>query len=356
MSYTEIEDIKEVEQLNKKLSQKMRNGMRIREERKIGYPGGHEYHQAFFSSRAPESLWWPGWQHDSGNFVNLIGRGTVGEHKTTLFIDVQLNLPTGEYHRRSGGAFLKNDQTGAIILAHRGIATLGHGRVPKAKLFDALGARVYEASTSKGLNEFLLVCELESSTLLNEIEDFAVSLRTAVREMRNEADEQKNIDRRKSERKAKHDGFSKLRDYLKEFAGKRRGFRPKSVVADVHHGAVVNELDRSLKQGKFKTLNSVEIDLIAEGKKRVALFEVKTSSSTQSIYTAIGQLTVHRANIQELFPSKPIDQFLITPEPPMSALKDIVENELGITIVCYKRSEHGIISFPNFRPSHIESL
>jgi hypothetical protein len=348
MSYSEIEDVKQIRRLNKKLSQKLLKVMRVREERKIGYPGGHEFHEACFSSREPESLWWSGWQHSSGNFVNLIGQGTAGDLKSTLNINVQFNVPTENYHRQSGGAFLRNDQTGEIILAHRGIATLGHGRVPKAKLFDALGARVYEASTSIGIKEFLLVCELESSTLLDEIEDFSISLRAAVRDMLDEATTSKKNVSPNSQKKGKRKGFSALRDYLAEFSGKRRGFKPKSSVADVHHGNVVDELQQKLRRANLKTLNSVEIDLVAEGKTKVSLFEIKTNSSPQSIYTAIGQLAVHRANIQELYPKKPIHQYLVTPEPPMPDLKVIIEKELNIVLLGYKRSKQGIITFPDF--------
>jgi hypothetical protein len=74
--------------------------------------------------------------------------------------------------------------------------------------------------------------------------------------------------------------------------GKRRSYKPKRVYAKVDHGKVVTALNKEYS-GKGRTYKSRAVDLAVEQKSRALLFEVKTGADPQSIYTAIGQLSVH---------------------------------------------------------------
>jgi hypothetical protein len=146
IDYAEIEDTRDIRRLNKALRAKLRNAMVHSETRIIGYPQG----------------------------------GMPGD-KVPLYIDVQFNVPVVNFSRQSGGAFLRHLPTNSVILAHRGIVTLGHGRVAKSDLFGEMAATLREAETSAGSAEFLLVGELESPTLIDDIDPFSSELRRAAR-------------------------------------------------------------------------------------------------------------------------------------------------------------------------------
>jgi len=94
---------------------------------------------------------------------------------------VQFNVPIFEFSRRFGGAFLRHRLTGSVVVAHRGIVTLHHGRIQKSVLFAEMAATLREADTSNGTGDFLLIGELDSPTLVNDIEIFSSELRRTLR-------------------------------------------------------------------------------------------------------------------------------------------------------------------------------
>lgn len=70
-----------------------------------------------------------------------------------------------------------------------------------------------------------------------------------------------------------------------------------SRTAERNHGLVVNQLAAELRAQGLAPRNTLLIDLLVEMHSgRVALFEVKTSSDRDSIYTCVGQLMVHRGD------------------------------------------------------------
>jgi hypothetical protein len=345
MQYREIEDIAEIRRLNNVLHERLAVSLSYAETRIIGYPAGHEKRRAFFSkSRGTDTLWWAGWNSKAGNLINLFGHGTPGEARSTLTIDVQFNLPSRKFNRRLGGAFLRELSSGKVVLAHRGIVTLGHGRFRRDRLFDAMGPVVFEAETSAGPKEFLLIAELESKSLLGELSSFAAHLRAVLQELIvTDWDSDERTGSEQSVKGSERD-FGKLRNYLAEFAGKRRSHKPKRVEPDCHHGLVVGALQKLLSS-RGHTLNSVEIDLVAVCSKKTLLFEVKTSASTQSVYTAIGQLCVHQPMISQLYPKSAVRKVLVLPEKPMKRLCAILDENLDIVLVTYQRQPKGKIAF-----------
>lgn len=109
----------------------------------------------------------------------------------------------------------------SVILAHRGIATLGHGRVPKSDLFAEIFATLQEAKTSVGVADFLLLGELESSTLTHDIDSFSLEFRRAVRTLKSSSKGgQKAIQGGSAKRRVK--AIQDLRKYFDEFSGPRR--------------------------------------------------------------------------------------------------------------------------------------
>ena len=183
--YAEIENPKELRRLNRQLSARLSSELPYRSRRTIGSPGGEfEAQVRFRQDSGDEVFYWCPWKSDDGDTSgSLFGHGSP-KSKVSLNIDVQFNVPIKTFHRMSGGAYLRHLPTGEIVIAHRGIVTLGHGRVSRAALFSEMAATVREGDTTAGPRDFLLVAELKSPSIIADIDTFAVELRRTARALR----------------------------------------------------------------------------------------------------------------------------------------------------------------------------
>jgi hypothetical protein len=273
---------------------------------------------------------------------SLFGHGTPGA-LAQLYIWVQFNLPVATFSRRFGGAFLRHLPTNRIVLAHRGIVTLGHGRVSQSIVFRDMDATLREAQTSKGIRKFLLIGEMDSSTLIEDISQFATELRRVVQQpkitgglpSKNPPD---------TAGRARTGWLSKLRNYFDEFSGERTVKARKEAVADCYHGAVVRALRVAFENAR-QVLKSREIDLTVITSKRAFLFEAKTSATPQDIYTAIGQLTAHAPVVAKYTKRLPLTKVIVLPEKPSERYTELLTKTLGICIVTFRRSAQGRITF-----------
>lgn len=333
MTYKEIDDITEILKLNTQLGKRLHKVLPYSEERTISRTNRKIY---FNKSSGNDVFWWANWESDKRGKINFWGHGTPGDEKTLLNIDVQFNFPA-EFNRNKGGAFLRHVESGKIILAHRGFVTWENGRFPKAPLFAAMASRVCVATTSAGIKEFLLIGELESMTIVEDISNFSSHLRQVLRDHTTENASTNGIDEKTPKSHQETAAFGKLRDYFDEFSGKRQAYVPKTTQADSHHGSVVAALKQALN-GNASIFKSLEIDLVVERTKSVLLFEVKTSADTQSVYTGIGQLTVHEPRVVQIFSKKAI-KVLVLPEPPKAKLGEILTTCLAIKVIVYAKPE-----------------
>jgi hypothetical protein len=73
---------------------------------------------------------------------------------------------------------------------------------------------------------------------------------------------------------------------------------------------------------------------------------VKTSADTQSIYTAIGQLSIHASPTRKYI-GKPVTQVIVIPEQPIEHIRKVITNELELRIVTYIIDQQGAVSFQN---------
>ncbi|MBI4949855.1 MAG: hypothetical protein HY955_06890 [Deltaproteobacteria bacterium] len=329
--YREIEDPKELGRLNKILSAKLAKEFKTLKTRTIGWPkGSFSAEVRFLSTVGDNVFWWDRSLSDDKKAVNLFGHGAPGDN-AMLNIDVQFNVPVVKFSRMSGGAFLREIKTGKIILAHRGIVTRGLGHIKKSALFFEMIATLRGADTSRGTQEFLLIGELDSPTLIDDIDTFSTELRRTVSTLRN-----KKQKRQPTLPKA-------LSDYLDEFSGKRVIQGRLKIIADCYHGKVVRVLRDELANNS-KVFKTREIDLIAFTDKKAFVFEVKTSTDNQAIYTAIGQLTVHAPAVAKHVNGKPLKRIIVLPEKPSKHLCTVLKDHLGIQILTFNRSTKGFIT------------
>jgi hypothetical protein len=341
VAYREIENVKLVGQFDRKLRGALnRNGL-LSEERTIGYPSGYTTRQVNFLSKEDKSIWHCSWVGKNEQIINLFGRGEYGSTKT-LNIDLQFNYALDRVDRQLGGAFLEDTETGEISLAHRGIVTV-RSRIKKELVFEGMAPYAVEANSGKKLVDFLLVTDLYSKSLARDIGEFAAELRDSVQEKNQRPESKAQSTVKKGS--AKKTGFDQLKDYFKEFTGQRKSFKPKRVYAKANHGKVVDALHREFL-GNGTPYKSREIDLAVEQSKRTLLFEVKTSSDPQSLYTAIGQLSIHTSPTSQCT-NKPVLQVLVVPEQPMHHVSDVIESTLGFKVVVYSINSNGQVRFEN---------
>jgi hypothetical protein len=345
--YAEIEDPKALARLNRDLASKLRIALRHAERRDVGWPAGRFPAQVRFrSGRGSDVFWWTARKSDDGaTAVNLFGHGTPGG-PTPLNIDVQFNLPTETFARTTGGAFLREKQTGKVLLGHRGIVTLGHGRIPKIALFQEMTCTLRDAETSNGEREFLIIGELAAPSLVEDLVSFATELRRSARALGERPS--KISESRTPNRTLRSNGqrgtFGKLRQYFDEFSGKRKpSSRRQLVIADCYHGSVVRAMCESLGSPE-KALKSREIDLVILKGTKAFLIEVKTSANTQNIYTAIGQLMVHAPSVAALSGKLKVEKVMVLPQRPSDQLFKRLRDDLNICVLTFTRSKMGRIS------------
>ena len=333
-AYSQIEDPKELNSLNRYLSAKLKRALPHVETRTIGWPAGSfEGRVRFRAHGGRDVLWW--WSASDG--VNHFGHGDPGKERI-LNIEIQFHFPLDRFNRRMAGCLLRHLPTKRVLLAHSGIVTLGHGRILRSALFAETATTVIEADTSNGSKEFLVVGDLESANLINNIESFSSEVRRAAKQIG------------AAKPSVKHAQFGALRKYFDEFSGKRkRKGRTKSTsIAEVYHGDVVRKLrDRLLRLGEV--LKSKEIDLVARMKTQALIFEVKTSIDPQSIYTATGQLIIHALTVAKNVKGVPVKKIIVLPTTPMRHLYDALSSKLGIRVLTFTRTPSGEIKIPGLQ-------
>ena len=340
--YSEIEDPREIRQLNNLLATKLKRALPHTETRTIGYPRGtFETTVRFRTKSGTNILYWSGKTSNKKKARNFLGHGTPGE-TDALTIDVQFNVPILQFSRAFGGVFLRDISTGSIVLAHRGIVTLGHGRVPKEELFTEMVATLREVPTSEGSSDLLLISELESPTLIEELDAFSSELRRAARMIKLQA-----LNHRRG--RSKHSSAAtamlagKLRQYFDESSGRRQIKGRRQSIADCYHGTVVRAI-RDAFGGSAETLKNQAIDLTVVASNRIYLFEVKTSSQPQDVYTAIGQLAAHAPTVAQYAPEKTLIRVIVLPALPNRRLQDVLVNQLDIRLLIFTRSSDGRVA------------
>lgn len=344
--YTEIEDTQEVRRLYKLLAAKLKRALPYVESRVIGDPHGNIQEEVRFLSDTGDDVFFSNTSlfKDKRTAGSLFGHGEPGSN-TPLNMDIQFNFPLANFSRAYGGAFLRHSPTNSVILAHRGIVTRGHGRISRTELFLEIVATVIETETSNGTRGFLFVGELESSSLIRDIDEFSSEVRRAVKVVKAKSNT-------RAEERGIPEGASvalgRLRQYFDEPSGERQIKGRGKSIADCYHGSVVRAV-RDAFGNSPKARKNQAIDLIVPKGARNYLFEVKTSSGLQSIYTAIGQLTVHALVVSKFAPDMDLVKVMVLPELPTQSICSLLTDKLGILLLTFTRSAQGCIAIDGLK-------
>jgi hypothetical protein len=218
-----------------------------------------------------------------------------------LNITVEINIPTGNDTRRVGGFFAKDDKTGDLFLMHSGKVGGGAKGVGKSTFLAWCAEEPKIIYASDGTQrDGILVAPIGTDETADAIRRFIQKVsgfkRTASDYV--QSDEYKQT--------VRDNDF-----YNREHSGRKKGKRTEIVDYVSRHGDVVHALrEHRLKQKKSGEVvpNTKLIDLyVLRNKIMTEIYEVKTDTSRQTLYTAIGQLLVHSGVCQN------VKQFVVLP-------------------------------------------
>lgn len=256
---------------------------------------------------------WISIQKLKNRFWNAFGTGRPKEGKNNSLVG-EINFPFADIDRRIAGVFAQ-EENGNILVLHRGKIGGGRKGVGKKLFTNNFRGDLVTVIDGDIETEFCLVGELNSKHFPRQIANFI-----------------NEIDRIKNNLESITD-FSDLRDfsYTDEQYGISVTEKNDLVAVERTHGIVVNALAQELKDRRFKIGNDKNRDLFTHDRGQIKiLFEVKTSSSTQCLYSMIGQLLLYSIPIRN-------EVILVAVLP--DKLKNCVTkklNALGIILLYYE--------------------
>ncbi|ANB73622.1 hypothetical protein AYM40_15600 [Paraburkholderia phytofirmans OLGA172] len=281
-----LEDRKDKERAQRKLEAAFKGIYQTEKQLNLGWMGNNRAsdvhtngqmwyrHELFLDGKVDRWLNWFGYLNS-----------TNGAH-----ITVEVNVPTDNNSQTVSGFFARDPASGRVLLMHDGGLRGGRKGVGKSAYLAWSTHELMEVADSGGnIRAGIIVASLDSRSFQTEIERFVGSVRAfkdAVQDglLNTEAF-------RKRERE--------FRKYKREFSGRKRGSRAAEIDYISRHGDIVDALkawrELTLEHGEEVT-NTGYIDLVVIGPRSDVreIFEVKTGCTRGHIYTAIGQLMVHK--------------------------------------------------------------
>jgi hypothetical protein len=277
---TIITDSNEITSLHERFHHYLNNFLTENIRCWVGYPSGSFEDTVRYS---PELDIWISHDEHKTKFWNGFGIGKPIEGKNNS-LNGEINFPYEGIYRRIGGVFAAEDN-GNILVLHRG--TIGGGRAGVGKHYFTNNFRgdFVNAIDGNKETEFCLVGELNSPHFPKQVANFIKEIYRV-----------KYLDSNQA-----MTDFGELTDfnYTSEHSGRTVTERNDPIVIDRTHGIVVNALAEELQQRGYKVGNDRNRDLFIHKENKITtLFEIKTSSSTQCLYSAVGQLIIYSIPIR----------------------------------------------------------
>lgn len=276
----------------------------------LGYQGNSDELTVYYSEKY--NFWFTAHENDN-RYWNAFGFGRPQTGRNNS-ITVEINIPYEGINRNIGGVF-GHDKKGEVLVLHRG--KIGGGRVSigKSLFFDNYRDEPIVGDDDGIENDFCLIGSLTSKHLPRQVGNFV-----------SEVHRIKNLTAEETE------DFSALNNFqfTDEATGSNRISRSGSTTIERTHGIVVNLLARILEDKGYKVAKDRNRDLFIHNRGQIKkLFEIKRSSSTTDLYSAVGQLLIYSIPIKSS-----VDLIIVVPD----KLKITVENrlvQLGIKILYY---------------------
>lgn len=276
---TVITDEQQIKDLHTKFHEQLSSFLTESIKCWVGYPSGSFEATVKFSSEL--NIWISRGEHDN-RFWNGFGVGKPIEGRNNS-LNGEINFSRKGLNRRIAGVFAIED--GTILVLHRG--KIGGGKVGIGKNYFINNFRGDFVTATDGNREtkFCLIGELNSPHFPMQVANFI----NEIHRVKHPQIEGKTQD------------FEELADfqYTDEKFGQVTTERNDPITIERTHGIVANALAMQLKASGNKVGNDRNRDLfIYKDSKITALFEIKTTSSTQALYTAVGQLIIYSIPIK----------------------------------------------------------
>jgi hypothetical protein len=241
----------------------------------VGYPGGNFSDTVRYFPQL--NIWISNTELDN-RYWNGFGIGRPIEGANNSLVG-EINFPLQNIKRSIAGVFALDDN-GTILVLHRGRIGGGKRGIGTRFFKDNFRGEFVTALDGDRETEFCYVGELNNDLFPNQIADFI-----------NEIHRVKQL-----VKEVNTNDFAAFADfsYTDERFGSSVTERNDPHIIDRRHGIIVNTLARLLQKKGFQVGNDRNRDLFTyKGDKIITLFEIKTTSSTQSLYSAIGQLLLY---------------------------------------------------------------
>lgn len=345
MQYETLSLQNDIVKAERSLQRALRPELSKKRVRSIGYPSNYiaDATVQFQDKKGQDALWWYHFvpKHQR-NGINLFGIDD-SDGKSTLKISFQFNHAYDGVDRSLGGVFLRDVDSGQIVLAHRGIMTRGKSRVKKMALLNEFSGRLLEVEDAGRVATVIWIAPVDSPSLVADLQKFGRDARAACDRILAKATSTRNGSEN-GKSLAKRFGLPKppLKAYFHEFFGKSNRKAQKATVAACYHGEIVKELASKLKE-KLRLEKNQPVDLAAWRNKELLIFEVKTSTSAQSIYTGLGQLLIHGDLHRPV--QGTVSRVLVLPALPDESTESLLKKSFPINFVAYERQSDGTYLF-----------
>lgn len=241
----------------------------------VGYPSGSFEDNVKYYSEL--DIWISKAEHHNKFWNGFgVGRPLAGKNNS---LNGEINFPYEGNYRKVAGAFAV-EENGNILVLHRGKIGGGKPGIGKSYFTDNYRGDFITAIDGDRETNFCLVGELNSLHFPIQISNFIHEIYRV----------------KKLEDNETSSSFSHLTDfnYTEEHFGKSVTERNDPITIDRTHGIIVSALAKELQKRKLNIANDKNRDLFIHKAGQIStLFEIKTSCSTQHLYSAVGQLLIY---------------------------------------------------------------
>lgn len=283
----------------------------------IGYHGGSFQKTVNYSDEL--DLWYATWNH-KGICKNLFGIGRPNENGSNSMTG-QINIPIDNLDRSIAGALALSDD-GDVYLLHRGNIGGGKSGIGKSAFLENFRGDLQEVDECGKTTNFCVIGQITSIVLADLVKSFIEEIGRVKSLLRSPS----SFDIDQFRFNDENGGRYILGDLSRGNGAERT------------HYMVVNALAELLENQGLKVGNDRNRDLFIHDSRCIrALFEIKTSLSSQNLYSAVGQLLIYSIPI-----STPVSLILVIPD----RLEKSVQKRLaalGISVLYFKWSK-------NYRP------
>lgn len=216
---------------------------------------------------------------------------SVGTYSSNgnLQISLETNIPTNTNSKSVSGFFAIDEKTELPILMHDGAVGGGRKGIGKNAFLAWHKAELIEAYNSLGENRLgLIVAPIKKGEFGDSLARFVQSVIDFKKAVSNGIITPEDSD----------EINAVYSEYFDEFSGRKKGERKREIDYMSRHGDIVrkiNEWRTNTANANEKIVKNPYIDLgvLGANGKLKEIYEIKTSTKRQDLYTGIGQILVH---------------------------------------------------------------